>query len=884
MEPRKTKEPRPFYKPPEDKPTSAEIVKDARSSLQAVRTTRPFTPREEHRSLFGVTSIRNPESRPPILVPPNYDSESRPVSGTRLTPLEHAHPPKQVSDLETENVILPPKPPTSDQHKSQKRKPSRTRLHHANSVDHNTYELVKSKSGSLSDIYTVSKDPEPTSPESPRRTHSGPKERTPLTTESAESGSSVPRRSRSGPKERTPLPVEERGVGDGKEMPPRAPSSLTVRSPPSSTGSKSNSILPNETNVLKRTPAAGSTGKHSSSTDKQEDTQLYDEHIAPMLLEMKALARNKEVTSLSELLENLYRLLEKENLLGKNCKQRAQILKVVFKVLDIDDARLMLKLARLILAFKVSGNNLLNVCRLVFKVSRNEKNDSYFMDDKVVDLLLETLKSTDHVAGYEALIYCVGTFKFLTGNTTICKRLVKKCCIENLAQLLNNINRTNRENGKSSDQMGHILVQLTAALRNLADTNMSRERFLSCRVVESLSCVMDSHATDADIVLNVSRIFSKMTLHTDCCIALGEQTKSYRTFLDLLGRHQQKEDIVVRVCFILGNMTAKNDDARVRLFQETNCMSVLLSVLKKYCDMDGKSKSKESKPNPPNPETCVRDTRPDNKSEDVLIKVVRVIANLCINDTVGPVVASNQSCLELLLNVLDNKAINASEELVLNTVATINNMSYYSVKNSAIFALESRVLESLLKLVLTDDMEAMVETARVFGNLTRQKSVRNFLAQKKVDRMMITLLDSGNREVVYIACGVLINFMVDEEKRATLKDEGGIKKVKVLRDFARTDWVLASMVCQTLWNYSGKITSTELCFGVSETGELADLLIEYLDQEAALDISEENGMEEEVRQYLQETWQTDFIPVAKSLLTRLETHQSDLEPLQSPRG
>ena len=45
-----------------------------------------------------------------------------------------------------------------------------------------------------------------------------------------------------------------------------------------------------------------------------------------------------------------------------------------------------------------------------------------------------------------------------------------------------------------------------------------------------------------------------------------------------------------------------------------------------------------------------------------------------------------------------------------------------------------------------------------------------------VDVLLITLLDSGDKEVVYIACGVLINFMVDEEKRAILKSEGGITK------------------------------------------------------------------------------------------------------------
>jgi hypothetical protein len=45
-----------------------------------------------------------------------------------------------------------------------------------------------------------------------------------------------------------------------------------------------------------------------------------------------------------------------------------------------------------------------------------------------------------------------------------------------------------------------------------------------------------------------------------------------------------------------------------------------------------------------------------------------------------------------------------------------------------------------------------------------------------VDKVLITLLDSGDKEVVYIACGVLINFMVDEEKRHVLKKESGITK------------------------------------------------------------------------------------------------------------
>lgn len=60
----------------------------------------------------------------------------------------------------------------------------------------------------------------------------------------------------------------------------------------------------------------------------------------------------------------------------------------------------------------------------------------------VVDVLLDTLKSTDPFSASEALVFCIGSLKLLTGNATIVKQLVKKDCIENLAILLNSINKT----------------------------------------------------------------------------------------------------------------------------------------------------------------------------------------------------------------------------------------------------------------------------------------------------------------------------------------------------------------------------------------------------------------------------------------------------------
>ncbi|XP_045197949.2 armadillo repeat-containing protein 2-like isoform X2 [Mercenaria mercenaria] len=876
--PRKPKENRPFYAPPEDKPIAVQIINEARSSLKELKTKRPFTPRDERRTLFGSRPVNTSDNRPPSafsLDSRHFDPDSRPVSGTRLSPLDHKPSISTVqedvaklpTEAEMEGLLLPPRPP-SDASKPN-RKAARTRTQPTNSVDNSVPpESQKSRNGALSDD-SPSKE---ISPQTPERVNSGSKDRSPA--------------------------MEERGEGDGKEAPPHRAPSVAANTPVpgvssvradveerlGSGGSKRTSQDPEPrvgSGGSKRTSSAGSRGGSAGKRDddSQEEVEFYTNHIAPLLDLMAEYSQKKDVQKIISLSEELYQLLQKHNLLSKNYKQRSKILKSIFKMLDLEEPQLLLQLARLILAFRVGGNNLLNVCKLVFKVSRNEKNDPAFLDGNILDLLLETMNGVDILGTHEALIYCVGSLKFLTGNATIAKQLVQKHCIEKLSTLLDSILKLVGGNSHTPEQLGNILVQLTAALRNLADTGSSRDKILNCRLLDSLTLVSDSYASDWEIVLNVSRIFSKVTLHTDCCMALSENVLSYKVFLHLLKKHLKRQDIAVRVSFILGNMTAKNDDARVQLFQQPKSLDIILSVLKTHLELDYKTRNKLEKKDRSKSDGGSEDT---TKHGDVLVKVVRVIANISINEEVGPQVAASSHCVELLIRILETKDIESSEELVLNTVACINNLSFFNCKNSAVTTHQMKLVDCLMKLVLAESMmKSIVEVSRVFGNLTRQKQVRDYLHQQQVDKVLITLLDSGDKEVVYIACGVLINFMVDEEKRNILKKEGGITKlVEVLRDFGRGDWELAGMVCQTLWNYSGKITSSNACFGQIEAQELSEILVDFLDKENIYD-AELSQMDEDLQEFIMDCWETQFCPVAEQLLHRIESHNSNFEPLQS---
>lgn len=131
-------------------------------------------------------------------------------------------------------------------------------------------------------------------------------------------------------------------------------------------------------------------------------------------------------------------------------------------------------------------------------------------------------------------------------------------------------------------------------------------------------------------------------------------------------------------------------------------------------------------------------------------------------------------------------------------------------------------ISALLSFLEAKNLEGLAEATRVYGNLSRDKSVRDFLVQNKgelssnwlalisdiskfpcicfpcmcaVDEAMVAMLDSDNREVVYTACGVLINLMADDEKRKVLRKQGGVSK-----------WVHLHVTC-LLWCFLKRIFS-----------------------------------------------------------------------------
>lgn len=92
----------------------------------------------------------------------------------------------------------------------------------------------------------------------------------------------------------------------------------------------------------------------------------------------------------------------------------------------------------------------------------------------------------------------------------------------------------------------------------------------------------------------------------------------------------------MRFLFTLGNLTAEVEASRRQLFECEGCTGTLLQLYERYQRRAG-------------------GTLAPAQDEDVLVKLVRVLANMCTHPAVGAALAASEACVELLLETLGKR-------------------------------------------------------------------------------------------------------------------------------------------------------------------------------------------------------------------------------------
>ncbi|RLN87762.1 hypothetical protein BBJ28_00016013 [Nothophytophthora sp. Chile5] len=506
-----------------------------------------------------------------------------------------------------------------------------------------------------------------------------------------------------------------------------------------------------------------------------------------------------------------------------------------------------------------SSAQVIRLGKTLFMLSKDSANDGHFCNVRYVEAILHAIArssnqaSLPHKNGDESLtlldesrelfpmkmlIYAAGTLKNISNADD---KMAKLLATNRAIAILSDTLVWRVDGAAKCKEVAQFLVQTTGILRNLSISKSYHKQFVEAQVPARLCSMIPAFLEHQELMVNVSRILSKLTLHELPRAQINQQSanvqnlvaivdhrrNSWLSLVDQQHSEMRFQDLLfIRMFFVLGNLCAGNDHNRSLIALDFSGISLLLEVLRfyaaRYCDERSNSANHEQE----RQEEEDRGATTGEQAMEVLIKLVRVLANLSINADVGAQLNGREE-LAPLLEILEVAQRVGDEELMLNAVSCITNVSYYSsvssfesktsskttVANRGYCFVESNrvVITQLLSRILLDrNEEAVVEATRAFGNLSRFKDVLECMGELRVLDCLVVLLDHSNREIVHTVCGVLMNAALDQCTRHALlavrpiADDGAIDVrsllIGIVECAAADDLEMTLIACKALYN------------------------------------------------------------------------------------
>jgi hypothetical protein len=522
-------------------------------------------------------------------------------------------------------------------------------------------------------------------------------------------------------------------------------------------------------------------------------------------------------------------------------------------------------------------NQAVQLGKLLFMLSKDSANDRAFCSVRYVEAALDAISSTSVAASsrgvnedahilldlscllfpIRTLIYVAGTLKNLSSGADerMLKLLATHRCIPILSEtLLWRRTDDGQDGGVAVKEIAQLLVQTTGILRNLSASKSNSKQFLEARISARLCAVVPDFMEHQELMVNISRILSKLTLHERPRTQINETPDNvghlvavvdprrnvWLSFIDhppqqQAGESKAQEMLFVRVFFVLGNLCASNDRNREAVAFRHHGIGVLLNVMQFYGRRYVGSSREGSRTAASDGEDAAVGV--SEQTVEILVKLVRALANIAVNADVAAALNGRRE-LAVLPDLLRHSLDVGDEELMLNAVSFVTNLSFFhcgqssrrhQTKGDAVEAASEadngfvaqyrlEIATVLARILLDPNEEAVLEAARTFGNLSRHTDVLAWMRERKVLDCFVLLLDHSSREIVFAVCGVLMNAALDCDARRTLmevpaasadvesvRQNGNIEVCSLLTDIlvdcaAADDVEMALMAGKTLFN------------------------------------------------------------------------------------
>eukprot|EP00929_Paragymnodinium_shiwhaense_P007965 TRINITY_DN111893_c0_g1_i1.p1 TRINITY_DN111893_c0_g1~~TRINITY_DN111893_c0_g1_i1.p1 ORF type:complete len:856 (-),score=276.77 TRINITY_DN111893_c0_g1_i1:68-2635(-) len=455
-----------------------------------------------------------------------------------------------------------------------------------------------------------------------------------------------------------------------------------------------------------------------------------------------------------------------------------------------------------------------SVSRTLFRLSQESSYDSSFKDEGVLERLMQVLESfangsREATSSLELQVLILGVLKNASVEDANRSFLLKEC--NALRTVINAMRRPEVRTGGSEEQV-QLLIQATAALRNFAGSAESHAQFVELGVFEDMTRISALCMDSTELQVNIARVLGELSLHDGPCEAFAANPEHLKQVVRSLQAHAEVPSLVLRLAFTLGNVTAGSDKMRDLLMLACDGVQLLPSLLATYWRKDRELVRSNSGRAVGSSACSEAQTQAAEECEQVLVKLVRLVANVSINPAIGDQLSAAPNIADPLLDIMGCKRITNSEELVLNATAAITNLLFYDSSANLLFSSENKeLLCRLLRPMVLEafNVEALVEAARAFGNLSRHADARKLMVELRIEEVLCILLAHGERDLVFYACGALVNLVCDRNVGRRLCSLGGSEKQPGLRaqlgELLREgpeygDWELALVAVKVLSN------------------------------------------------------------------------------------
>lgn len=181
-------------------------------------------------------------------------------------------------------------------------------------------------------------------------------------------------------------------------------------------------------------------------------------------------------------------------------------------------------------------------------------------------------------------------------------------------------------------------------------------------------------------MLNISRILSKISSDPECSKAII-QTQKLDFMVSLIDEFQSFTSFLVRIAFVLANLTTYSEEARDQLGTVPEHTFRILKVALTYFD-------KDENPTEPGEAGTKGGSKDMGSTEDTLVKLIRLFANICTDEQYIHAILGEKKGKELLAQYMTKmvaairrKKIAKSEEFILNAVSCATNLLFYDTPN-----------------------------------------------------------------------------------------------------------------------------------------------------------------------------------------------------------